>query len=130
MLRPELLSPERTTDPQAQHLFQVQEEMRLAYTAMTRARLRVVWTATDAGVDQGENRPSRFLIAAAGVPSDSIGTPIERTRDPVTIAEAEVQLRRLLFDPAADPLARLTAVTVLAEADARWWDPAGFPGVP
>ena len=46
MLRPELLSPERTTDPEAQHLFQVQEEMRLAYTAMTRARSRVVWTAT------------------------------------------------------------------------------------
>jgi superfamily I DNA/RNA helicase len=36
MLRPELLSTERTVDEGAQHLFQVQEEMRLAYTAMTR----------------------------------------------------------------------------------------------
>ena len=49
MLRPELLSPERTTDPEAQHLFQIQEEMRLAYTAMTRARVQ-------GGVDGNQRR--------------------------------------------------------------------------
>lgn len=130
MLRPELLSPERTTDPHAQHLFQVQEEMRLAYTAMTRARLRVVWTATDAGVDQGEQRPSRFLVAASGKASiTEIGPPPEEMREPVTVSEAEARLRRDLADPLADPLERLTALAVLARAPDEWWDAASFPGV-
>ena len=86
MLRPELLSPERTTNPEAQHLFQIQEEMRLAYTAMTRARSKVVWTATSAGVDQGEHRPSRFLMAAAepgvgpGLPEEQDGPPVSLER--------------------------------------------------
>lgn len=131
MLRPELLSPERTTDPQAQHIFQVQEEMRLAYTAMTRARLRVVWTATDAGVDQGEQRPSRFLIAASGKDSiTQVGPPPAEVREPVTVAEAEARLRRDLADPIADPLDRLTALAVLAQAPDEWWAAGSFPGLP
>ncbi|MEA1903273.1 MAG: ATP-dependent DNA helicase [Actinomycetota bacterium] len=130
MLRPELLSPERTTDPQAQHVFGVQEEMRLAYTAMTRARIRVVWTATDAGVDQGEKRPSRFLIAAAGVPYELLGPPAEIQRDPVTISEAEVSLRRSLLDPEALAQERIAAADVLGNPPAPWWDPHSFPGVP
>ncbi len=128
MLRPELLSPERTTDPGAQHLFQLQEEMRLAYTAMTRARLRVVWTATDAGVDQGENRPSRFLLAASGVSGTSaVSPPSERSGDPVTLREAEVRLRRTLLDPGASRLDRLVSAAALGSG--RWWDPASFAGV-
>lgn len=128
MLRPELLSPERVTDPGAQHLFQLQEEMRLAYTAMTRARLRVVWTATDAGVDQGENRPSRFLLAASGATATTdLGPPADRAGDPVTIREAEVRLRRALLDPGAPQLERLVAAAVLGSGD--WWDPTSFAGV-
>jgi superfamily I DNA/RNA helicase/RecB family exonuclease len=131
MLRPELLSPERTVDPSAQHLFQLQEEMRLAYTAITRARLRVVWTATDAGVDQGEHRPSRFLVAASGVSTVAeIGTPPETARDPVTLSEAETALRRDLLDPTASAARRLTAASVLGQPDEPWWEPASFPGVP
>jgi ATP-dependent exoDNAse (exonuclease V) beta subunit len=130
MLRPELLSPERMTDPGAQHLFQLQEEMRLAYTAMTRARLRVVWTATDAGVDQGEHRPSRFLLAAAGVEgSDQLGPPGEAIREPVTAGELEVALRRDLADPGAPPPRRVAAAMVLASAPGGWWDPDRFAGV-
>jgi superfamily I DNA/RNA helicase/RecB family exonuclease len=130
MLRPELLSRERTSDAGAQHIFQVQEEMRLAYTAMTRARLRVVWTATDAGVDQGEHRPSRFLLAAAGVKgSDELGVPVEGHREPVTPGEFEVGLRRNLADPEASAPARLAAARVLADAPGGWWDPWRFAGV-
>ncbi len=131
MLRPELLSPERTTDPEAQHLFQVQEEMRLAYTAMTRAKLRVVWTATSAGVDQGQHRPSRFLVAAADPSREgNFGPPAENPGPPVTLAEAEVRLRRTLLDPAAPTVDRLAAVQILAHPSEPWWNPLAFAGVP
>ena len=126
MLRPELLSPERTVDPEAQQLFQVQEEMRLAYTAMTRARRRVVWTATDAGIDQGQMRPSRFLLAAAGgVPPRP---PRDQGRPPITLNEAEAALRRDLLDGAASPPRRLAAARVLGRPPGPWWDPATFAG--
>lgn len=130
MLRPELLSPERTTNPAAQHIFQVQEEMRLAYTAMTRARRRVVWTATDAGVDQGERRPSRFLVAAAGVPSLSeIGTPEEARGEPVTVGEFEVALRRRLGDPSVATVDRMAFAHLLGTAPGEAWEPVRFAGV-
>jgi superfamily I DNA/RNA helicase/RecB family exonuclease len=129
MLRPELLSPERTTDPSAQHLFQVQEEMRLAYTAMTRARRRVVWTATEAGVDQGEHRPSRFLLAANEPDMGRPGPPKEEDRPAVTIGEAEVRLRRTLLDPGAPTMDRLVALDVLSSAPGEWWDTSVFAGV-
>ncbi len=129
MLRPELLSPERTTDPSAQSLFQVQEEMRLAYTAMTRARSRVVWTATEAGVDQGEHRPSRFLLAAAEPGAGRPGPPAEEERPAVTLGEAEIRLRRTMLDPAAPALDRLVALEVLTSAPRAWWEPARFAGV-
>ena len=126
MLRPELLSPERTIDPDAQHLFQVQEEMRLAYTAMTRARKRVVWTATEAGVDQGERRPSRFLLAAAG--DESLGPPVGVERDPITVMEAESALRRDLLDATVPTARRLAAARVLGRPSRPWWDPTMFAG--
>ena len=126
MLRPELLSLERTIDPEAQHLFQVQEEMRLAYTAMTRARRRVVWTATEAGIDQGERRPSRFLLAAAG--EKRIGSPDETDREPITIREAETALRRSLLDAATAPAHRLAAARLLGAPAKNWWEPSTFAG--
>lgn len=126
MLRPELLSPERTVDPDAQHLFQLQEEMRLAYTAMTRARSRVVWTATDAGIDQGERRPSRFLLAAAG--DTAVGPPHDEERDPLTIWEAEAAMRRMVLDVATPTPRRLAAATVLGQPESGWWDPTSFAG--
>ncbi|HEU5112845.1 MAG TPA: PD-(D/E)XK nuclease family protein, partial [Acidimicrobiia bacterium] len=129
MLRPELLSPERITDPEAQHLFQIQEEMRLAYTAMTRAKSKVVWTATSAGVDQGEHRPSRFLMGAAN-PGEGPGPPEEQEGAPVSLAEAEVSLRRTLLDPGAASFERLAAAQLLARPPQPWWNPIAFAGVP
>ncbi|HEX6947005.1 MAG TPA: ATP-dependent DNA helicase [Acidimicrobiia bacterium] len=130
LLRPELLARSRLTDVEAQGAFQLQEEVRLAYTAMTRARTRVVWTATHAGGDLGERRPSRFLIAAAGRPLDELGPPDETEAAPVTVAGVERTLRRWLLDPDASAAQRLGAVTVLAGHAGDRWNPMRFAGVP
>jgi len=130
MLRPELLSPERTTDSTAVSAFQVQEEMRIAYTAMTRAKSRVVWTATDAGVDQGERRPSRFLLAASGKATlTEIGTPRQEELEPVSVIEAEIALRRLVGDPVVAAASRIAAVSILARSPREAWDARYFPGI-
>lgn len=110
--------------------FRLQEEMRLAYTAMTRARRRVVWTATDAGIEETERRPSRFLLAVSGARSVAdLAAPSSR-RPPVTVREVEALLRRTAADPEAAPPRRLAAVALLAHPpvdDA--WDPRTFAGV-
>ena len=130
MLRPELLSPGRLTDAAAVSAFQVQAEMRLAYTAMTRASRRVVWTATEAGVDQGERRPSRFLLAASGEESMSaIGRPGRDDLDPVSVREVEVRLRRTVSDPGAPAHKRTAAASLLAERPLGDWDARLFPGI-
>ena len=45
------LNPNLPTDAGAYVTFRLDEERRLAYTAMTRASRRVVWTATTAGAE-------------------------------------------------------------------------------
>jgi RecB family exonuclease len=96
---------------------------------MTRARAKVVWTATSAGVDQGESRPSRFLVAAAE-PGAALSGPVDVETAPISLSEAEVSLRRTLLDPAAAPHERLAAAQLLARPPAPWWDPMVFAGVP
>ena len=92
------------------------EEMRLAYTAMTRARRRVIWTATDAGLDEGDTRPSRFIGDLARLGIDVAASSDDRRhRPPVSIAEAEALLRAAVADPAASPAARLAAASVLID---------------
>lgn len=113
------------TDPTSLIRFRVQEEMRLAYTAMCRARRRVVWTATAAGIDEGDRRPSRFLLLVAQVADRSeIGPPDPHLGPPTTTTELEIMLRRILTDPAAPAADRLAAATVLV----RHWDPSTFAG--
>ncbi|MCY3651969.1 MAG: ATP-dependent DNA helicase [bacterium] len=89
----------------------LQEETRLLYTAITRACQRVFLTATTAGPDETQRRPSRFLEILGGP-----GTTEEDAKSgkPVTFHEAEIWLRRLLVDPAESDHRRLAAVTVLA----------------
>jgi len=100
--------------------FRLQEERRLAYTAMTRARRRAVWTATSVGAEAGKGVPSRFLPLVAGVASlDDIDTTLPPRGDPVSPREAEADLRRLAADPAAPVPQRLAALTRLAEGS-RW----------
>ncbi|MDH5373725.1 MAG: ATP-dependent helicase, partial [Acidimicrobiia bacterium] len=117
ILQTRLLSPYHDPDPQAARRFRLQEEMRLAYTAMTRASRRVVWTATDAGSDDPQRRPSRFLAAIGVVPTEA---PEERDslldsddRLPVTPAEAEAHLRRMVVDPEVASSRRLAAMSIL-----------------
>lgn len=131
LLQPQLLDSRLTTDAAAQARARLEEERRLAYTATTRARRRVIWTATTAGIDEGERRPSRFMLAATGLASfEDVGPPPTGKQDgfqPLTITEAQSRLRRLLVDPAAPATTRLGALSTLATAS--HWDPLTFAGV-
>ena len=91
----------------------LQEETRLMYTAMTRARLRVVVTATSAGFGGEHRRPSRFLDVIAG--GEQAASPADpRTGRTITIREAEAWLRTVLADPSEPGGRRLGAARVLA----------------
>lgn len=125
LLHPELLS---FRDPAEERRFRLHEEMRLAYTAMTRARRRVVWTATAAGTGLEAERPSRFLRLAVGGDA-ALGPPGHRTGPPLTLRELEVDLRRTAADPAAPAADRFAALAVLAHPSVPAWDPVRFAGV-
>jgi ATP-dependent exoDNAse (exonuclease V) beta subunit len=96
--------------------FRLQEEMRLAYTAMSRARRRVVWTCTSRGFDEGRGMPSRFLPSVAGV--DTVEAALDRPSadiTPVTPLESEAWLRRIAGDPTETSVRRAAAVSLLIE---------------
>lgn len=116
----------RQLDGRAAARFRIEEERRLVYTAMTRATRRVVWTATAAGIDEGDERPSRFLLEldpAPTTPGDELGTP-------VTPMEAEALLRRQAADPRIPAARRLAAIGVLGAADhPALRDPTSMVGV-
>ena len=118
-------------DAAAYRAFRLQEERRLAYTAMSRARTRVIWTATSTGFEEGRGIPSRFLALAAGTATVAEATRRAPVRvDPVTPREAEGLLRRMLADPGEFAPTRLAALTVLAERrDDRLRDPLTFAGM-
>lgn len=121
------LSAHLPQDPNEYRRFRLQEETRLAYTAMTRARLRVVWTATTAGLDEGQGAPSPLLMHLAG---DDPGPPPGGDPLPVTTGQAEAWLRRIAADPAQAEPRRLAAITCLAQGPAwRLRPPAQFAGL-
>ena len=108
--------------------FRLQEEIRLAYTAMTRARRRVVWTATRAGIDEQERRPSRFMVAALGLSEvSSLGPPKPYDGPPVSLIQLQARLRRTAADP-TEPLPRRLAAIKMLTQDDRHWDAARFAG--
>ncbi len=128
LLQPHLLGA--SGDGEEAATLRLHEEIRLAYTAMTRARSRVTWTATGAGVDDGENRPSRFLAAvSAASGAGEAGPPPEREGDPVTAQELQAHLRRLAADPDSPAVRRLAAIDTLTHP-ARRWQPERFAGYP
>jgi superfamily I DNA/RNA helicase len=128
LLRPDRLTSQATAEEVVR--FRLQEEMRLAYTAMTRARSQVIWTATAAAIDEGERRPSRFLLAASGATSfNELGPPDSET-DPVTAAEMQARLRLTVSDPNSPPADRLAALSVLAAPGQVLWDARLFAGTP
>ncbi len=123
------LSPGQPADPAEYLRFRLQEEMRLAYTAMCRARRRVVWTGTAVGAEGGEGGPSRFLGMVAEPGRAPAGWEGDE-RAVVTPLEAEAWLRRLLRDPGRPHAERLAALWALAAG--RQWGlrhPAEFAGV-
>lgn len=108
----------------------LREETRLAYTAMTRARRRLVMTATTAGIDETERRPSRFLLLASNVDSvDQITTPDVGRSDPLTVGGIESLLRSTLMDPTAPLAQRLAAAHTLAIENPELWDATRFAGI-
>lgn len=106
------LSGSQPEDPAAYTRFRLQEEMRLAYTAMCRATTRVVWTCTTAGYEDGRGMPSRFLSLIAG-PGASPPGPPGPAGPPSTPMEAEAWLRRIVRDPGEPGPRRLAALGAL-----------------
>ncbi|VAV98117.1 ATP-dependent DNA helicase UvrD/PcrA [hydrothermal vent metagenome] len=108
------LLPHLPTGTAEYRLFRLQEERRLAYTAMTRARSAVVWTATATGDVIGNGVPSRFLSLVAG-PDSAVQAVTLDTADrlPVTANEAEAWLRRKGADPTLPEPERRAALTLL-----------------
>jgi superfamily I DNA/RNA helicase/RecB family exonuclease len=115
------LSPIHRGDDAAYARFRLQEEMRLVYTAMCRARVRVVVTCTSMGVELGGGAPSRVLTLVAGRPMEEAAVAPPVDHDPVTPQEAEAWLRRLLRDPGRPAATRLAALAALA--DGGDWQP-------
>ncbi len=111
--------------------FRLQEERRLAYTAMTRAARRVVWTATSTGFEEGRGIPSRFLALVAD--TDTVAeaaTPATHRTQPVSKGEAEALLRRLVADPAVARSRRYAALDLLAHGpEAGLRSPWTFSGL-
>ena len=111
------LQPHLPTDTAGYLAFRLQEERRLAYTTMTRATRRVVWTTTDSGFDIGGGTPSRFLPLAIGTPtiSEAVSEPTGYHR-PITTGQFESSLRRTVIDPSLSPTDRLAAVETLSRS--------------
>ena len=124
------LSPSHGTDDTAYARFRLQEEKRLAYSAMCRAARRVVWTCTSTGPDTGEGMPSRFLSQVAGTNMETAARPPTRWSEPTTPEEAEAWLRRRVGDPLLPLADRLAAIQVIT-TPARWRprDPESFAGI-
>lgn len=102
------LNPHLPSDTASYRAFRLDEERRLAYTSMTRASAKVVWTATMVEGTQG-SVPSRFLTLVAPVSAASHNTA------PLTPRSFEAALRRQLRDPLATDVERLAAVSILAQ---------------
>jgi len=111
------LQPHLPADTAGYLSFRLQEERRLAYTAMTRATRRVVWTATDTGFDVDGGVPSRFLPLVAGVETAAAVLHPGAQQRPITVGQAEAALRRIAANPAARPHERIAAVATLAAGE-------------
>lgn len=110
LLGARFLSPALSGDTSSYVRFRLQEEMRLAYTAMTRARRRVIFTATVTSGGEGPEGPSRFMAMAD---PDGGGRAPDRER-PISPLDAESWLRRIVRDPEQGHARRVAAAKALA----------------
>ncbi|MDE0131218.1 MAG: ATP-dependent DNA helicase [bacterium] len=110
---------------------QLAEERSLAYTAMTRASSRVVWTATSPDLNEARRTVSRFMFSLADRVGQRLGGPAGRaSSSPVGRLETESHLRRAQRDISEPLPRRLAAARVLAHPGRPdLWDPRGFAGV-
>jgi superfamily I DNA/RNA helicase/RecB family exonuclease len=113
------LSPSHGGDDASYARFRLQEEMRLIYTAMCRARLRVILTCTSTGSEAGGGAPSRVFPLVTGRSMEEAAQPPSGGHDPVTPLEAESWLRRMVRDPRRPAAERLAALAALTD-DASW----------
>ncbi|MEZ5175824.1 MAG: ATP-dependent DNA helicase [Acidimicrobiia bacterium] len=113
LLKTRLLDPHQSEDSASYVAFRLDEERRLAYTAMTRASERVVWTATAFESPSEQTEPSRFLGQVARPTTPSAAS------HPLTRRGFEAELRRTVRDPRADDVDRIAAIAVLADAPAH-----------
>jgi superfamily I DNA/RNA helicase/RecB family exonuclease len=125
---------DRTSEPAAVLTALLEEERRLFYTAVTRARAALVVTAVD-GVDGEEGQqPSRFLDeidppVGAG-PTATVTRETRYVPRTLTLGGLVAELRTVVLDRDGDPVRRRAAARQLAEladngvpgADpAEWW---------
>ena len=115
------LSPSQGEDDPSYARFRLQEEMRLVYTAMCRARVRVVFTCTVAPAEGTLGTPSRVLALVSGLPIEEAARRPTEWVDPTTPLEAEAWLRRRLRDPSLTAADRLGALAALTDGAA--WHP-------
>jgi superfamily I DNA/RNA helicase/RecB family exonuclease len=146
----ERLLPEGRANAAAEVSALLDEERRLFYVAVTRARRRLIVTAVDpSGTGSGgDEQPSRFLSelvtaavrsaeSAADVPRDELasvedghGVPGGELHRPITLPALVAELRIVVTDPdhppalrraAADQLAQLAAAGVPGADPDEWW---------
>ena len=97
--------------------FRLDEERRLAYTAMTRASSRVVWTATVPSDLGSGSAPSRFMRLVAPTTRADAGA------EPLTPRALIAHVRRTIADPTASAVARLGGISFLAAGAGGHLDP-------
>ncbi|MDE0231913.1 MAG: ATP-dependent DNA helicase [bacterium] len=110
---------------------QLEEERSLAYTAMTRASRRVVWTTTSPDLNEARRTVSRFVFSLADRSGQPLAAPAGRpASSPVGRLETESYLRRTQRDISETLPRRLAAAALLARPGRPdLWDPRGFAGV-
>ncbi|HEX6197562.1 MAG TPA: ATP-dependent DNA helicase [Jiangellaceae bacterium] len=127
------LAAGRNDSPVERHTARLAEERRLFYVAITRARRRLIVTASDAE----ESAPSRFLDELDPLDADAARSrastgerPTERVPRGLDLPSLVAELRRVVCDPsapaarrggAARQLARLAAAGVGSAAPDQWY---------
>jgi superfamily I DNA/RNA helicase/RecB family exonuclease len=101
------LNPHLPTATSDYITFRLDEERRLAYTAMTRATASVVWTSTAANDDGAGRSPSRFMSLVAPT------TAADVDDQPLTPRAFAASIRKLIADPSAPAVDRLAGLRFL-----------------